>query len=72
MSADKTTRALRSARRILAELRKLYLENFTLPPHRDYNQMDDDERHGVQRLDQVLSKIDAALPPRKPIRRRKI
>lgn len=53
--------ALRAARRVLVEERKLQFESFTIPPDRSFNQMNNDERRAIRRFDRAIAKINAAL-----------
>lgn len=53
--------ALRSARRILRDERKVMWESFTIPPDRSFNHMNSTERRDVRRFDRAIEKIEAAL-----------
>ena len=53
--------ALRSARRVLADLRREEWEGYTIPPDRSFDHMNADERRSIRRYDRVLKKINEAM-----------
>lgn len=54
-------KALRAAKRVLADARREQFECFTIAPDRSYEQMNPAERAAICRFDRAIAKINEAL-----------